>query len=291
MDSSEHHVDISDPPHHSSPPSSESTAYLGSRVSVVNVRLSSVTRLLLRTPPDTLVVAIPELGQCTGLAAKRVLRFFPGRLSFILLPGDVLKLCPKSELVSGFLFKFSSQSILSESKLHGVDDPSLISLADTLPGHESLLLSCAKQMINPGTSSLVIDPLEASVFSLLASLVAPEPKSVSTNLLNASTHSRYVQSALTYMEEQLANPITLHDLCNGCCISARTLQVSFQTVMNRPPLQVLHELRLTRLRELLLQGTKVSLACKTVGLSPSGRLSASYCNLFGELPRETRSKI
>jgi AraC-like DNA-binding protein len=288
LGSAERHVDVSIAAD-AGPPSSESAAYFGAKVSLLQVRLSSISRLLVRNPPDSLVVAIPDVGQCTGSAAKRDLRFVPGRLSFILLPGEVLKLTPKSNYVSGFLFKLSAQDIVSESITHGVSEPSLMSLADTLPGHESLLLACAKQMIIPEASALVVEPLEASVFSLLASLLAAEQKSVPSSLINASTHSRYVQIALSYMEERLAEPITLRDLCNTCCVSARTLQISFQSVMNRPPLQVLHELRLTRLRELLLCGAKVATACKSVGLSPSGRLSASYQSMFGELPRQTRS--
>ena len=288
LGSAERHVDVSIAAD-AGPPSSESAAYFGAKVSLLQVRLSSISRLLVRNPPDSLVVAIPDVGQCTGSAAKRDLRFVPGRLSFILLPGEVLKLTPKSNYVSGFLFKLSAQDIVSESITHGVSEPSLMSLADTLPGHESLLLACAKQMIVPDASALVVEPLEASVFSLLASLLAAEQKSVPSSLVNASTHSRYVQIALSYMEERLAEPITLRDLCNTCCVSARTLQISFQSVMNRPPLQVLHELRLTRLRELLLCGAKVATACKSVGLSPSGRLSASYQSMFGELPRQTRS--
>jgi AraC-like DNA-binding protein len=288
LGSAERHVDVSIAAD-AGPPSSESAAYFGAKVSLLQVRLSSISRLLVRNPPDSLVVAIPDVGQCTGSAAKRDLRFVPGRLSFILLPGEVLKLTPKSNYVSGFLFKLSAQDIVSESITHGVSEPSLMSLADTLPGHESLLLACAKQMIVPDASALVVEPLEASVFSLLASLLAAEQKSVPSSLINASTHSRYVQIALSYMEERLAEPITLRDLCNTCCVSARTLQISFQSVMNRPPLQVLHELRLTRLRELLLCGAKVATACKSVGLSPSGRLSASYQSMFGELPRQTRS--
>lgn len=288
LGSAERHVDVSIAAD-AGPPSSESAAYFGAKVSLLQVRLSSISRLLVRNPSDSLVVAIPDVGQCTGSAAKRDLRFVPGRLSFILLPGEVLKLTPKSNYVSGFLFKLSAQDIVSESITHGVSEPSLMSLADTLPGHESLLLACAKQMIVPDASALVVEPLEASVFSLLASLLAAEQKSVPSSLVNASTHSRYVQIALSYMEERLAEPITLRDLCNTCCVSARTLQISFQSVMNRPPLQVLHELRLTRLRELLLCGAKVATACKSVGLSPSGRLSASYQSMFGELPRQTRS--
>lgn len=288
LGSAERHVDVSIAAD-AGTPSSESAAYFGAKVSLLQVRLSSISRLLVRNPSDSLVVAIPDVGQCTGSAANRDLRFVPGRLSFILLPGEVLKLTPKSSSVSGFIFKLSAQNIFSESITHGVSEPSLMSLADTLPGHESLLLACAKQMIIPEASALVVEPLEASVFSLLASLLAAEQKSVPSSLINASTHSRYVQIALSFMEERLAEPITLRDLCNTCSVSARTLQISFQSVMNRPPLQVLHELRLTRLRELLLCGAKVATACKSVGLSHSGRLSASYQSMFGELPRQTRS--
>ena len=270
-------------------PSSESAAYFGAKVSLLQVGLSSISRLLVRNPPDSLVIAIPDIGQCSGSAGKRDLRFIPGRLSFVLLPGEVLKLTPKSDSVSGFLFKLSAQDIVSESITHGVGEPSLLSLAETLPGHESLLLACAKQMIIPEASALVIEPLEASVFSLIASLLAAEQKSVPSSLVNASTHSRYVQITLSYMEDHLSNPITLRDLCNACCVSARTLQIAFQSVMSRPPLQVLQELRLTRLRELLLSGAKVAAACESVGLAPSGRLSASYKSMFGELPRQTKS--
>lgn len=271
------------------PPSSESAACFGAKVSIIHVGLSSISRLLVRNPPDSLVIAIPDIGQCSGSAGKRDFRFVPGRLSFVLLPGEVLKLAPKSDSVSGFLFKLSAQDIVSESITHGVGEPSLLSLEETLPGHESLLLACAKQMIIPEASALVIEPLEASVFSLIASLLAAEQKSVPSSLVNASTHSRYVQITLSYMEDNLSNPIILRDLCNACCVSARTLQIAFHSVMNRPPLQVLQELRLTRLRELLLSGAKVAAACESVGLAPSGRLSASYKRMFGELPRQTKS--
>lgn len=288
LDSAERHVDPSIAAN-AKTPFTESAAYFGSKVSLLQVRLCSISRLLVRNPPDSLVIAIPDIGQCSGSAAKRDIRFIPGRLSFVLLPGEVLKLTPKSDSVSGFLFKLSAKDIVSESITHGVSVPSLLSLAETLPGHESLLLACAKQMIIPEASALVIEPLEASVFSLLASLVAAEQKSVPSSLINASTHSRYVQIALTYMEDHISDTVTLGDLCKACCVSARTLQISFQTVMNRPPLQVLNELRLTRLRELLLCGAKVAAACESVGLTPSGRLSASYKSMFGELPRQTKS--
>jgi len=39
----------------------------------------------------------------------------------------------------------------------------------------------------------------------------------------------------------------------------------------------------------LLQGLEVGRACESVGLLHSGRISANYKRMFGELPRQTRS--
>ena len=53
---------------------------------------------------------------------------------------------------------------------------------------------------------------------------------------------------------------------------------------------MLHEMRLRQLHELLVRRRiKVHEACSQVGLKPNGRLSASYKNIFGELPRQTRA--
>ena len=272
------------------------SGFFGERVALAKAELTGVSRLLVRSPGDALVIAIAESGKSTGVAARSVIRLIPGRLSFLLLPHEVLKLTPQSPRLTGYVFRFSAQAILEESLLHSTENPSLSTLIDTLPGHETLLTACAKQLIgfashDQKNSELLTQPLEASIFSLIASLVATTPKqSLAQGLPDASTHSRHVQIALSYMEENVAESITLADLCNACCVSARTLQISFQSVMNRSPLQVLQELRLTRLRDLLLRGEDVSPACRRVGLQSSGRLSASYKKLFNELPRQTRQR-
>lgn len=269
------------------------SVFIGDNLSLSKVQLSFASRFLIRNPPDSFVFAIADSGQSSGVVADRDIRLFPGRLSFALLPGEVLKLQPISDHISGLLFKVSAQSLLQESHEHGADDPCLSSLIDTLPGHEALLIACAKQLLDAcsdesSVSSRMIRPLEDSIFSLLASLVGSQPKPARQSIRDVSTHSNYVQLALSHMENHLSDQINLSDLCNVCCVSARTLQISFQSVMNRTPLSVLQEMRLTRLRDMLLNGSEVSRACKCVGLTPSGRLSASYKKLFGELPRQTR---
>lgn len=290
----EFHIDTSDRESHQN--TFHGSGFFGERVALAKAELTGISRLLVRSPDDTLVIAIAESGKSAGVAAHNIVRIIPGRFSFLLLPHEVLKLTPQSPKITGYVFKFSAQAILEESLLHSTEDPSLSTLIDTLPGHETLLTACANQLIgfasyDQKNSELLTQPLEASIFSLIASLVASTPKhNLAQGLPDASTHSRYVQIALSYIEENIAESITLSDLCKACCVSARTLQISFQSVMNRSPLQVLQELRLTRLRDLLLGGADVSPACRQVGLQSSGRLSASYKKLFNELPRQTRQR-
>ena len=277
-----------------SPPHFDGSLYSGELLCLAKVNLTGCSRVLIRNPKDTLTIAIALTGQSSGLVSDRDIRLIPNRISFLLLPQDVLKLSPQSDMVSGYIFRFNASQIISESFQHGIDDPCLSSLIDSLPGHESLLIACANQILGTArdlsSSDRIFKPLESSIFSLLGSLVGPAKVSSSGGLPHASTHSHYVQVAIEYMENNISNHITLSDLCAVCCISARTLQVSFNSVMNRTPLQVLQEIRLTRLRDSLLDGMDVSSACNSLGLISSGRLSASYKKLFGELPRQTRRR-
>jgi transcriptional regulator GlxA family with amidase domain len=98
----------------------------------------------------------------------------------------------------------------------------------------------------------------------------------------------HVERAMAYMERHMGEEISLHNLCKACHISARTLQVAFQTVRGRTPLQALQEIRLTGLKQLILGNSEIREACTQVGLPPSGRMAANYKRLFGELPSQTR---
>ena len=268
--------------------------FKGSTLGLLKAKIEEAGRVLARNPADSITIGIAESGQCRGAAAKREIRLIPKRLAFILLPGEVLNLEVVSQQVSGLLLQVPATILLQECELHGTEAPDILSLQETIPGHEALILACAQQLLDlagqhegPAKSRLV-QPLEASILSLVASLVGTTKRSSGVGNGSEPIQSAYVQAALAFMEDHLSETITLTDLCQVCCISARTLQIAFQTVTNRSPLQVLQELRFTRLRDLLLQRMDVRSACKQVGLQPTGRMAANYKRLFGELPRETK---
>ena len=238
---------------------------------------------------------ITDGGFFKGMAGNRDVFATPNKLSFIALPGEAINLLPASDSVSGYFFQISADYLLSEALLHGTQLPSLLTLHETIPGHEELILACANQLMKfselaDELSSLrIMEPLEQSIISLLATLVGVDPAALNPGKQN-NIQPSYVQIALSYMEANLTNQLSLSDLCKACNVSSRTLQVSFQSVMESTPLQVLQELRFNRLKGLLSQGMDVKSACESVGLQHSGRISAKYKQMYGELPSHTRSK-
>jgi AraC-like DNA-binding protein len=270
--------------------------FSGEAVSLLQLEAQGLTKILVRNHADQISFGIGDHGQCRGTAAGREFRLIPKRIGFILMPREVLALQVGSPRIGGLVIQLPVARLLEECSLHEIEDPDLLTLEDTIPGHEGLLLACAQQLLDlagqpesPARARMVM-PLEASILSLLASLVGSHRarRSSSTGLSSEQPQMGHVQTALAYLEANLSEPITLTDLCKACSISARTLQMAFQTVMNRTPLQVLQEMRLTRLRQLLQQRMDVRSACTQTGLQPTGRMAASYKRLFGELPRQTR---
>lgn len=267
----------------------------GEQLTIVELHAQGIGRVLFRNQNDVITLAIAGQGQAKGTAGGRPYRSIPNRYCFLLLPDEVLEVSVGSAALDGIVLQVQSEYLLAECQIHGLEGPDLVSLNETIPGHEQLLLACARQLLElarsdeAAASARMIAPLEASILSLLASLVGSSQSENSRYFDDAEQpRSVYVQKALGFFEDNMAEILTLTDICRACNVSARTLQVSFQSVMNRTPLQVLQELRMKRLRELLLHRVPVSAACQRVGLQPSGRMSGVYKKMFGELPSQTR---
>lgn len=269
--------------------------YRGTNLSIIKVgSRGQLKSIIARNPQDIFSFGISDIGLFRGSAGNREIFSTLQRFAFILLPGESIKITPAAEFFSGYIFHIKSEYLLSESIKHGTQPPSLLTLQDAIPGHEQLILACANQLLkffalgDEIGSLRMLQPLEESIVSLLATLISVEPDLLA-NAQPAQSQPSYVQIALSYMENNISGNITLSDLCIACSVSGRTLQVAFQAVMSRTPLQVLQELRLNRLRDKIINGMEISTACEQVGIQHCGRISAKYKQLFGELPRDTRS--
>jgi AraC-like DNA-binding protein len=267
--------------------------HAGANLAIVQICGQGLARAKVACHPGHLLIGFGLFGQFRGLAGRRPFSCIPNRFAFLLLPGEILELSMESAKVSGLAIQLSERRLVEEALLHAPHQPNLRALGDVIPGHEVLMMACAQQLIQlkeqepTSARERLMLPLEDSIVALLGNLAAvgsTRPSAEQANL----PQRMHVKKAMAFLENHLAESLTLSDLCRVCNVSPRTLQTSFQMVLHRSPVQAVQELRLSRLRELLLAGHELSKAAIEVGLVSSGRLASCYRRMFGELPSETR---
>ena len=268
----------------------------GQNLSIIRTSFADTSRVLATSPDDTLTFCIASSGFFRGLAGGREILMSPKSFAFLLLPGECLRVLTDAQEVSVVIFQLRATYLSAQAVASGTSFPNLLSLHETIPGHEELILACASQLFkfsalkgNDSQRQSILSSLEDSITSLLITLIGICFEDL-PRIQPDTPHQLHVDKALKFMNSNLATSITLKTLCMHCCVSARTLQISFQSVMGKTPLQVLQELRYTRLHDLILHGLDVGPACEQVGVRHTGRLSAKYKEFIGELPRETRAK-
>ncbi|WP_028923961.1 AraC family transcriptional regulator [Pseudonocardia acaciae] len=99
---------------------------------------------------------------------------------------------------------------------------------------------------------------------------------------------RSVRRALEFIEDNLAEPITLGDIAAATGYSARTLTGAFGEHLGTSPMRHLRERRLDAARRHLTQTSdSVSATAARFGFGHLGRFSAAYQRRFGEPPSRT----
>jgi len=105
----------------------------------------------------------------------------------------------------------------------------------------------------------------------------------------ATTRQRVVREARRYMQDNADEPISVPGLCEAIHVSRRTLQYSFQDVLQMSPVTYLRALRLNGVRRDLKRGGDEPVADRAArwGFWHQSRFAADYKHLFGELPSQT----
>lgn len=124
--------------------------------------------------------------------------------------------------------------------------------------------------------------------ALIARLGQPLPEGGHADI-TAATRQRVVREARRYMAEHAEGPITVPDLCEAIHVSRRTLQYSFQDVLQMSPVAYLRALRMNGVRRDLRHGGHEAIADRAAhwGFWHLSRFAADYRRMFGELPSET----
>jgi AraC-like DNA-binding protein len=101
----------------------------------------------------------------------------------------------------------------------------------------------------------------------------------------------HVIESLRCMDQGLQEELSLADLSRATGVSPRALQMAFRRHLQKRPLQSMRELRLARLRHLLLQGERhctMAAALWSCGLPGNGTTARHYGERYGEKPSQTR---
>lgn len=106
-----------------------------------------------------------------------------------------------------------------------------------------------------------------------------------------TTRHAIVSRAQDYMREHVEEPLTVEDLCRVLKVSRRTLQYSFQEILQLNPVSYLRAMRLNGVRRMLkLVGAErqsVQDIAARWGFWHLSHFANDYRRMFGELPSET----
>ncbi|MDF7679219.1 HTH-type transcriptional regulator EutR [Enterobacteriaceae bacterium ESL0689] len=117
-----------------------------------------------------------------------------------------------------------------------------------------------------------------------------QPNTVSESV-SYQSYRRLLLRAREYVLENMAEPITVLDLCNYLYVSRRTLQNAFHTILGISPNLWLKRIRLNAVRRELIspwsQRTTVRDAAMQWGFWHLGQFASDYQKLFAEKPSLT----
>ena len=93
-----------------------------------------------------------------------------------------------------------------------------------------------------------------------------------------------------YIEENLGNPIALHELAGLACVSVRHFERAFRQSLGVPPHRYVLERRVSAARDLLLSHPKLNIEeiARQLGFSSSSHLSSAFVRRMGCSPARFR---
>ncbi|MBY3382430.1 helix-turn-helix transcriptional regulator [Rhizobium laguerreae] len=129
---------------------------------------------------------------------------------------------------------------------------------------------------------------DAAIYLLLES--CPNRYSNELALPAPAPAPRHVKWAIDFMQEHIAEPISLNDIALAAKVSVRTLQQGFRQFRQTTPMSYLQDLRMAAAhRDLLDSDEKQAIADIALrwGFTHLGRFAAEYRKRFGQLPSQT----
>ena len=104
--------------------------------------------------------------------------------------------------------------------------------------------------------------------------------------LQTGSDFRVVNTVLRYIGDHYTEPITLSDLAQTVYLSTHYLCRLFKQVIGTSPMEYVANLRMTKAKELLIQGLSVEQTCERVGYGNLSHFSRQFRQKVGMSPRQ-----
>ena len=98
--------------------------------------------------------------------------------------------------------------------------------------------------------------------------------------------SHNISRAISYLRENIAEPLSVDDLAAKAFMSRSVFHRQFKTATTYSPLQFIKALRLSDAAMLITQGANVSQAADRVGYTSASQFSREFRRHFGKSPRQ-----
>lgn len=155
--------------------------------------------------------------------------------------------------------------------------------------HVWFIINELDQGLDPWRSQFLLEDLERN---LLTSLLFSFNHNYQDQLLSRETTAapKHVKLAEEYIVAHLKDHISIDDLVDVTGVSPRSIYNGFNSFRGTTPLKFIRELRLSKVREDLIERgpeDSVTTIATRWGFNQLGRFSATYKKVYGESPSET----
>ncbi len=108
----------------------------------------------------------------------------------------------------------------------------------------------------------------------------------------ATSHSRRVITAIHWLRERYAEPVTVEELAAVAHLSPSAFHRQFKLLTSMTPLQYQKQLRLLEARRLMTSGTaNAETAARRVGYESPSQFSREFSRMFGTAPRRDAASL
>lgn len=216
-------------------------------------------------------------------------------------PGDGQEFQPAGPSASALALRLSPSFVHSELAAllgHDVDAPVGFDLALDLrdAGGKAVAMLVGSLLDQLDSGDPVFQHVElqrGQLRSIVTALLLAQPNSFSGELAQGGSppRPRTLRKAMAYVQEHLAEPITLGDIARAADCSARTVGNCFQQHVGVSPMTYVRNERLDRIRdELAHSDDTVGEVAYRWGIGHLGRFARQYRLRFGESPSESSQR-